>query len=512
MFTIKKSRKIQVLYYQDKLGSGQVLTDFLTPDSTIPNGGVDLAVKQIQGKLRWTLHDIYSIPTFTDISDIYLFFNQLEPNSGESNEEYKKWIVRDLCLAWRLSTEYLVSEGYYVPSLGRNPTCWKDLVNLSKKWNSLNKPTDKIWYCTILKEVLWFFRIIRNSQFHVDYATWKVDFRDKDFIKKIIAVFWEAPFSYDEENSIRFSETSREMQWSGFIDGRKMSIYAGFDVKSISAVVEKMDGQEKYNLPDAIKDIHRMRIEVKEPSDAIRIGKVLFQKLWWSFELENSGTFLTQELIEEYTNSYLVNKADIEYKEALQKARKTQKKSYSAERQELKLTRAQKNGLTAMEIQIVLVDNQNETGYAHHDIYRMRRKITAKIRRHGWIWTSGIWSIIRRVISENRVKNGWSSSIQFSEEQIYNHILSLPNFLLPIRWKSEWNISRKSRIKINHYTTREVLEKYQANYPEATSKDTISMRWIDTSTWVEYLIPLSRLSFPSTPPSSSQTPSQDRSW
>lgn len=58
-----------------------------------------------------------------------------------------------------------------------------------------------------------------------------------------------------------------------------MSIYAGFDVKSISAVVEKMDGQEKYNLPDAIKDIHRMRIEVKEPSDAIRIGKVLFQKL-----------------------------------------------------------------------------------------------------------------------------------------------------------------------------------------------------------------------------------------
>lgn len=52
MFTIKKSRKIQVLYYQDKLGSGQVLTDFLTPDSTIPNDGVDLAVKQIQGKLR----------------------------------------------------------------------------------------------------------------------------------------------------------------------------------------------------------------------------------------------------------------------------------------------------------------------------------------------------------------------------------------------------------------------------------------------------------------------------
>jgi|GEM_PF-4420205 len=32
-----------------------------------------------------------------------------------------------------------------------------------------------------------------------------------------------------------------------------------------------MDGQEKYNLPEAFKDIHRMRIEVKDADSALRV-------------------------------------------------------------------------------------------------------------------------------------------------------------------------------------------------------------------------------------------------
>lgn len=43
-------------------------------------------------------------------------------------------------------------------------------------------------------------------------------------------------------------------------------------------MIEKMDGQEKYNLPEAFKDIHRMRIEVQDPNDALRTAKILFQK------------------------------------------------------------------------------------------------------------------------------------------------------------------------------------------------------------------------------------------
>lgn len=64
---------------------------------------------------------------------------------------------------------------------------------------------------------------------------------------------------------------------SANIDGRKFVFQASFGVKSAESLAEKIDSQEKYNIIDAVQDLHRMRIEVGNEEEAMRIGKLIFE-------------------------------------------------------------------------------------------------------------------------------------------------------------------------------------------------------------------------------------------
>ncbi|MBP6981168.1 hypothetical protein KBB25_00115 [Candidatus Gracilibacteria bacterium] len=495
-FSIRKKYKIQPFFYGGKLGTGKVLSEFSADFEGQTRGGVDLVTLQKQQKIKGTLHDIYHVPKFEDISDLYVFFKDLEgKDTNLEYSEYKAGIIRDICLAYRHAIQYLEQENYYVPKLGKNPQSPGDIIQIMHRGEKMQKAQDKIGYCTILKEVLGFFRIIRCKEFTIDYKTGKIDLRNKEFIKEVMDIFSSKEFIYSNESK-QFSEDSNTMDGDLLLENKKFPIYAGFDVKTVYSMIEKMDGQEKYNLPEAFKDIHRMRIELRAPCEALRTAKLLFNKFGKSLKIENVGNMVSENDLKEYIQQFCSGEEDKNFREELEKNLSNEKeavfdakKAYSSDRQELKLSR---NSKPPIEIQIVLVNNNNETGWAHHDIYKIRRKIVAKIRRHGWIGINGINTIIDAVIEKNTAHNNGKSTIIYSKEQIYKHILS-EGFLMPIRGASEGDMNKK--IKINHFSTKEVLEKYKHNYSSSSQLGNISVHL--GSQGVSGFIPLSGISFPS---------------
>lgn len=482
-----------MFHKNDQLWSGDVFSDFIHPDNNIPENWSELVIKQVHWKLHGTLHDIYTLPNFEDFTDINNFIINLEKINLDK-PQLKETIVRDLILAYELAVDYLKKEWYYLPTLWKLPKKQSDLVSIAHKWQKYTNARERIAYCTLLKEILWFFRIIRYDKFKVDYDNWTVDLSNSGFIKEIIAIFENEPFVYHDKWARHFSWESDNMSCYAIIDGVRVDLNAWFRVKTLEAMIEKMDAQEKYEVAEAHKDTHWLRIEVATEEDALRICKVLFYKLWWDLEIQDIWKLIDTDIFSKYANIYLNEPRSESFREKFELCLQNpseKKKSYSEKRKELKLTRKWNKPI---EIQIVLVNNTNETWYAHHDIYKMRRKIVAKIRRHGWIGITGIKSIIHKVFEENIRENQWKCTIPYSEDLIFEHIIQIPNLLIWIKWATQ--ILRDWNQKIRHYSTLEVIDKYKKNYPNVSKRWNVSIEML-TGNWIRTLTPINLVSFPS---------------
>lgn len=149
----------------------------------------------------------------------------------------------------------------------------------------------------------------------------------------------------------------------------------------MESIVEKMDSQESYDTIEAFKDLHRMKIEVEDSQEAMRIAKVLYKKLGGDMTLSQRDGFVSKKDAEDYYANYCVE--DQEFgKKLIAASQKSSKKITSEAGGELKLTRPEKHGQAGFEVQIIPRNNNMDHGYKHHDVYRIRRKIVAKIRRH----------------------------------------------------------------------------------------------------------------------------------
>lgn len=503
MYTISRTQKIQNFSaYNEKLGWGKGFS-YLTvaaEENEQQYRWPDIAAIQLQGKIRWTLHDLYTLPSFQETGDIQDFIEELgyKRDPQEKPSEFTEKIVQDLCLAMKLAIRYLESEEYYIVGWKQSlPKGIRDFLAFLQKWEKYKKPSDRIAHCVLLKEILGFFHIIRYKKFKVNYETGEITIRDKDFINSIIDIFNDSQFFQYGDTDSKFSKESNEAFGNILSDQKMIPFYAGFDVKWLYSVIEKIDGQEKYSTLDAFRDIHRMRIEVKTAEDALRIGKILFKKFWEDLTIDNVGWMIPEETQKEYTNSYLVELEDEKYKNALQKKNKKAKKvqNSSHERMEFRLSRPNTKNNPGIEIQIVLVNNQNETGWSHHAIYEMRRKILAKIRRYGWIRTPGIDVIVEKVFENNAGKN-----LPFSKEYIKKHLLEKLDFLVEIQGNANFSGDLKEshlRKTTKAYTTVEVLEKYKKNYPNTVKKEPVSLI-MKNGPFTE-LLPLSKANLSSQP-------------
>lgn len=435
--------------------------------------------------LKGTLHDSFTPPEVKEFQDIINFFHKdlLEKNPNLSPNAETTQMFDDIQLAIQLAWQYVEKRWIYISKIpySLSKKTQKQFVDAYKKLyeESLRNTTTKMHLCTFLKIVLSLLRVIQYKKFQPDYETGKIDLRNKEFIKYIISIFDDKEhFIYNKKAwDFKFSKKSSGMQWSAEIDGIRFPISGIFDVKWLWSVVEKMNTQEKYDSVEAFKDLHRMRIEVSTPKEALLIARLLYKKLsdtnewniWWAPTLENIGGMVSQEEADRFMKKHLGSNMPgrKEFSEELSKAmnEKVSKKAASAKRKELKLTRSEKGGSIWVEIQIVLRDSANEIGYAHHAIYRIKRAILEKIRLQWYIRSNGIDEIIRNTIAED-IQKKWFNTITIAPEDIKKHAHETL-WLIEIIGSDAKSLDNK---KIKAYSNSETLIKYIENYRENAKK------------------------------------------
>jgi Region found in RelA / SpoT proteins len=447
MFSIRKKHKVQVVYKNDRLGTGDVVTE-LTEHPKKKD-----IVSVLQWKISGTFNDIYTIPDLTNIEEIMSFLEQYI--SIPEAAEYKYSMMSDCCLAYQIAWKYLKDENYYIPKqLEKMPETIKDIRWIIATGSKYTNPADKIAFCSILKETISVLKLIRWGIGTIDRKDRKIDPRDKKFIKSILTLFNNSNFHYDGEKNIRFSPENTEMLGSIMINGKKISISWGFRVKTLWSILEKMASQEKYEVPEVMQDLHAMRIEVKTPEDALHIASYLFANAFhsWIPKMELKWNMIWESV----KSNFIANGFSADNPRfiiALQGLISKWWKEISADRNELRLICSK----PSLEIQIVLVNNKNESGYAHHDIYRMGRKIKAKIRRHGWISLTGINIIVENVLAQNTAQSSSHVSIGIPKEKIIKYLLD--------GW---WLITFRGTNKNRKFTTQEVIDKHKRNFPDST--------------------------------------------
>lgn len=271
-------------------------------------------LEEIEGGLA----HVYSIPQFDDKEDLFSFFEAFsnfqnreqskqiqklidddenldnkfikkiqEPQKTVSlkNPESREAIVRDLLLAFKMAQDYIANQPR--PSFKKLITTerndLKDLLKLHREYQkrAQNHITDRIFYCILLKKVITFFRIIHSGHFNVDYENQTIDLKNDDFIDNIARIFDDTDgiFIYKDTYSEKFGRISDRMNGIMNIDGYYFPISGSLSVKSVDRLVSKMSRDPKYSTINAVKDIHRMRIEVENGTQAMLVGKYLCSKL-----------------------------------------------------------------------------------------------------------------------------------------------------------------------------------------------------------------------------------------
>lgn len=390
--------------------------------------------KNIEG----TLHDLYTIPNFTKPSDIIAFVDNMESeqankkiqknaNQNQEYSEHKKNIERALILASKKTLEYLEAENYHITPMLRNFE-FSSLSSFLSTYKILYKKAQtnisvRISLCTYLKELTTFFKIIRYPGFQVNYETGEIDLKNNDFIEEIENFFNDREI-FEVKNGEAFSKDSPYMLGETILDGQQIPFQVSFGVKSVESLAEKIDGQAKYHLLDAVNDLHRMRVEVTDTKHAMSMGSKIFEKLGGNFQIRVIGNMISPEEANLYIDQFLQGNEQEELRTAFKEIKfETNGKATSAPRKELRLVRDGKNRANhALEVQIVLSDNTDEIGFAHHDIYRMKRKISTKIRLQSYIRHGEIISIINRIFKENEKKYG-EITIPFPQERVLEYIL-----------------------------------------------------------------------------------------
>lgn len=231
-----------------------------------------------------------------------------------------------------------------------------------------------------------------------------------------------------------------------------------------------MNGQEKYQSVDAMKDLHRMRIEVNSPRDALLLGRILHKKLGGNLIVENIGNFIDADTLSSFIDEHLQDdfpeRAD--YKAALRNMKEPKAKATSSDtRKEFKFSRSNQGGQKGIEIQIVPVGNNNNAHFSHHDIYRIKRQIIEKIRLQGYIRNNGIKNLIARIYDENAFKNNGKHNIPVEQDEAFEHAMKQLE-LVEIIGADNRN---KSQNRDNTaYSNKETLEKYVENYQKSSRK------------------------------------------
>lgn len=229
-------------------------------------------------------------------------------------------------------------------------------------------------------------------------------------------------------------------------------------VKKKEQIIVKEISNPKYDSIDAINDIYGIRNEVKTKEDALflleymrihvmqKTGDIIYKNIFGN-SLEESQRFVRQ----------YASELDPDFYAKVFKSL-TEKRETNKDYKDIKIVGdLWGNGC---EIQINLVDNKNETGYAHHLIFDCKKKIRALSRLQGYIPYSIIHRYIREAIDKsiNEAQKYWW----------YAELVSLGGYNWPINKITEEH-KKNAESNIFHYLINIEQDVVKLNIPGANN-------------------------------------------
>jgi len=395
-----------------------------------------------------TLNDLFKIPFSNDkqIED-YLFQQyQIDLN----NKEHLNYLIQII------DDSINFFENYLLRSLGKSYkkslVSKQDVIKFIKLANE-NKYSSQI-NCCILKIANWINSILQSPQLK------ELD-KKMEFLLRTKLI----PFVY-LSNDI-FLTTSNYSSWfcvhetknkrQKILDSETIPFKIMFRHKQYDKTLLKLLYNPNYTTAIELKDLFGIRIEVETEEQALLMLEFIFNLFFKenheedSLEDELFNTPSKQDFLTQLKNKNLITLDLIEkskqkiskefYLFLKQNFKENSKKSVSSDKyKDVKLTWGiylpvnieEENSLLELywlEVQIVLVNNKNESGLSHHGIFDAKKIISSMIRLQGYVSLN----YIKKVIKETLVKN---PDISIPEDKILQNFLE--TFLLKI---SFWNNS-----------------------------------------------------------------------
>lgn len=192
-------------------------------------------------------------------------------------------------------------------------------------------------------------------------------------------------------------------------DANHIRFRASARIKDNDMIVLKMLTNPEYSDIDAIKDIYGKRNECKNKDDAL----LLMQYHWISVfkrdpnvEIKIKNLFgKTVEESNEYIESMKAYMDPEFYTLLIEKAKgdKSRKNANKYEDAKMIGVLTDNNDINhTVEIQFNLLNNKNESSFAHHRIYKMKAIIDAITRLQGYIRKAQIDHIIEVMLEEHK--------------------------------------------------------------------------------------------------------------
>ncbi len=323
------------------------------------------------------------------------------------------------------ATNYLNDKWYPLP---RNiPRTFKNEDAIISWIKNQRKSTDGYMTrntCRFLQVVNAYHTLLSTPGVQID-DEWEIDIRNKELMNGVMDAFSDPSFRY-KDTTKKLSRTTNEAEWNFITQDWwhwNIPFYARFRLKYEQRGVQKFIQNPEYDVKALLQDMHGLRIEVSDPAHAFKMMEYVLSRLnLWGAVTEIKNRLMCTS--DEWNNWCAKQFFSKEFRDLMnQKAQFwAMTKSSSAERRELKFSCKD----PSFEVQFVLVNNHNETAYAHHDIYGCVCDIFEKIRFDGYCNTEDIDHFIRISISDKTKEETW-----LTLEHIRKYIVSK---LIPIRF------------------------------------------------------------------------------
>ncbi|MBS8121433.1 hypothetical protein [Candidatus Vampirococcus lugosii] len=177
--------------------------------------------------------------------------------------------------------------------------------------------------------------------------------------------------------------------------------------KSESSILLKMLSQFEYGAIESIKDLVGFKAEVSNEKEAIHLMEHIYYHFFSQDKhigiiAKNKGLFDHKYFLE---NKYLFGQKFISTIQRDIVGKKSEKKPKTGDNyKDVKFTGPVKVGdktINSVEFQIVLVNNNNESGYNAHSIMHGARVLESMIRLQGYITIAYMKRIIKEILEKN---------------------------------------------------------------------------------------------------------------